>query len=290
MSSKDMIIASKKLNKCLSRINCSLFNLDILRCRAIYGDVDTACSSVHSHSYYELHLCLTQQGRFQINEDDITLNCGEFFLLTPKTNHIVYPYPVDYSELVIAFEFAGESEVREYLNSTESFHFQGIATPFMMSAASDMLRHAAEERYGYAEFVSSIATCFFIDLFATVAKKLEKNTISADEKYIDDRIKLIKKYIEDNIDKKILTEDIASHVNVSVRHLNRIVKNSENMSVTEMIRAIRIKRAKKLLMTTQLSLSEIAEATGFCDSYHLGKVFKKVENVTPGFHRKDVHK
>ena len=55
----------------------------------------------------------------------------------------------------------------------------------------------------------------------------------------------MKKYIKDNVDKKILIDDIANLINLSSRHLNRIVKESENMNVTELIQSIRIKRAKR---------------------------------------------
>lgn len=288
--SKNGVVASKRLNKYLSSVNNGLFSLDIIRCRAVYGSIDTACSSLHSHSYYEIHLCLSSQNSFQVDGKTLTLKNGDFFLLTPRTEHIVYSYEKNYSEFVVAFDFLGESEIKEYLENDGAILYQGTATNFMMTSVESMLSCAIEEKYGCGEFLSSLASCFFIELFAVIAKRLEKPSTAETAKYTDDRMSLVKKYIQDNVDKKILTGDIANHINVSSRHLNRIVKDSENMSVTELIRSIRIKRAKKLLMTTQMSLSEIAEATGFCDSYHLGKIFKKVENITPGFHRKDVHK
>lgn len=288
--SKNGVVASKRLNKYLTAVENSLFKLDIIRCRAVYGDADTACSALHSHSYYEIHLCLSGQNSFQIDGKVTTLKKGEFFLLMPKTEHIVYSYEKDYSEFVVAFDFPGESEVKEYLKADGVASHHGTATAFMMSSVDSLLNCAIEEKYGCSEFLSSLASCFFIDLFALVAKRLEKASTDENTKYIDDRISLVKKYIKDNVDKKILIDDIANHINVSSRHLNRIVKESENMNVTELIQSIRIKRAKKLLTTTTMSLSEIAEATGFYDSYHLGKIFKKFENVTPGFHRKDVHK
>lgn len=284
MSQKTMIIASKRLNKYLSLVNNGLFQLEILRCRTVYGDVDTACSSLHSHSYFELHLCLSDENSFEINNEVITLKKGEFFLISPKTDHIVYPYGKKYSEFVIAFEFVGDCEIR---NTLKSCVYKHKASHFMMQSVNEMINYVLEEKYGCKEFLESILSCFFIDMFAITVNKLDK---TFGGKLTDDRIKLVKTYIEDNIDKKILVDDIANHINVSVRHLNRIVKEAESMNATELIRSIRIKHAKHLLMTTKKTLSEIAEATGFCDSYHLGRIFKSVEGITPGEHRKDIHK
>ena len=123
------------------------------------------------------------------------------------------------------------------------------------------------------------------------AKKIEdESVIQLNTKENDDRIKIVKKYIEDNIDKKILSSDIANQVNISTRHLNRLIEASEKSSVAELIRRTRIKHSKKLLKSTQLSMSEIAYQSGFSSSFHFSKAFKALEGVTPGAYRKDINK
>ena len=204
---------------------------------------------------------------------------------------MVHPYRQGYCELVAAFQFTKNSQISSYLEQSDAPFFHAKATDSMLALIPDMLKHALEEKYGYYEYVSSLVSCFLIDLFATVAKSM-----TADQnapvflKENDDRIKIVKDYIRDNIDKKILSTDIAKHVNISTRHLNRLVKASEKASVAELIRRTRIKHAKNLIMTTQLSLSEIADQSGYTSAFHFSKAFKAIEGITPGTYRKDINK
>ena len=52
------------------------------------------------------------------------------------------------------------------------------------------------------------------------------------------------------------------------------------------LNSIRLEQAKQLLLTTHLSLSEIAVRTGFSDVYYFSRVFKKALNVSPACFRK----
>ncbi len=282
------VLASKRLNKVLSVIKNNLFCIEVLWCRTVYDNVDVPNPAMHSHSFYELHLCLSAQNTFETENKTIVLKRGEFMLLSPGTKHTVHNYDKGYSELVLAFDFIGECNICNYFKSDNSPLYINTSTEFMMNAVSNMLNHIIDEKYGYSEYITHLASCFFIDLFAVIAKKIDDDITIVKEN--DNRVEEVKKYISNNIDKKLKADEIARYVNISQRHLNRIIKNSENASVTELIRRMRIKHAKKLLMSTQKTLAEIAYETGFGSSFHLIKTFKSIEGITPGAYRKDFNK
>lgn len=50
---------------------------------------------------------------------------------------------------------------------------------------------------------------------------------------------------------------------------------------------IRMEKAKKLLLSTSLSVAEVAEQSGYGDYRVFTKVFKKNEGVTPSQYRRD---
>ena len=50
---------------------------------------------------------------------------------------------------------------------------------------------------------------------------------------------------------------------------------------------VRMEKAKKLLLTTALSIAEVAEQSGYGDYRVFTKVFKKSEGVTPSQYRRD---
>ena len=61
------------------------------------------------------------------------------------------------------------------------------------------------------------------------------------------------------------------------------------MNLAELMRHMRIEKAKKLLASSYDSLDVIAEKTGFLSGSILGRTFKSVEGCTPGQYRKDIN-
>ena len=49
----------------------------------------------------------------------------------------------------------------------------------------------------------------------------------------------------------------------------------------------RIRRAQALLIDTNASLDDVAEATGFADAVHFGRTFRKLTGATPAAWRHD---
>lgn len=89
MPPKNALVASKKLNKIISVVENNLFNLEVMWFRTVYEGAEIPNTALHSHSFYELHLCLSSANYFEINGSEIYLQKGEFLLLPPKTKHIV---------------------------------------------------------------------------------------------------------------------------------------------------------------------------------------------------------
>ena len=96
-----------------------------------------------------------------------------------------------------------------------------------------------------------------------------------------------KKYIHDNLDKKITINDICSTVNCSKTTLIAAFKKEFGITVNTAITREKMEEAKKLLTAGKLSINEIAHATGFYDQSYFSKVFFAEYGVTPSEFRKD---
>jgi AraC-like DNA-binding protein len=80
--------------------------------------------------------------------------------------------------------------------------------------------------------------------------------------------------------------DLAMQCGLSVRHFTRAFQASTGLTPHEWLQKCRIDRAKTLLTTTELTLSEIGEACGFADQSHLSRVFVRVVGTPPGSWRR----
>ena len=93
-------------------------------------------------------------------------------------------------------------------------------------------------------------------------------------------------YIHENYDHKILLENIAEAASVSSRECIRCFQDCIHKTPFDYVQDYRIRQAEKLLTETNLSVTEIAYATGFSGSAYFGKVFKNLTGKTPGNYRK----
>lgn len=94
--------------------------------------------------------------------------------------------------------------------------------------------------------------------------------------------------MEQEIEGTVLIGDIARRLSVSRRTLEERFRKSLDMSPLHALRLLRMHRAKQLLKDDTMRISEIAVATGFCDTSHFTKAFTKLEDCTPGAYRANV--
>jgi AraC-like DNA-binding protein len=97
------------------------------------------------------------------------------------------------------------------------------------------------------------------------------------------------KYIRENLDRELSREEVARHVGVSPGHLSELLKERTGRSFVELLRETRIQSACKMLVQTEVPLSEIAAACGFCDQSYFSHVFKDVRGMTPKQYRSGAH-
>ena len=78
----------------------------------------------------------------------------------------------------------------------------------------------------------------------------------------------------------------AEQLHTTSQQLNTITKNYLNKTVPDLLRERLIAEAKRLLVYSSLTISEIAYQLNFNDNSYFNRFFKKAENVTPEQFRK----
>ncbi|MCK7556108.1 response regulator [Chitinophaga sedimenti] len=96
----------------------------------------------------------------------------------------------------------------------------------------------------------------------------------------------IVKFIEDNFsDDSLSAAHLEKHMNLSKMQLYRKLKALSNMTPGEFIKCIRLKEAAQLLVTTQLTVTEIFYRTGFNNQSYFFREFKKQYQCSPNEYR-----
>jgi AraC-like DNA-binding protein len=89
-----------------------------------------------------------------------------------------------------------------------------------------------------------------------------------------------RKYIEENLDRKILAETLAKELAVSLRQLQRFFKEELDTTPTSFITLIKLEKAAEMMKSGK-NVTEAAFAAGFNDSSYFSRVFKKYFGIPP---------
>ena len=120
------------------------------------------------------------------------------------------------------------------------------------------------------------------------AKKLFH--IGKPKKSKDDIIEKTIKYINENISSNLSLKTLAENVSFSHIHFHNCFKNAVGKTLHEYIEEERLKIATELLITTDMTLSEIAYRCGFSSQAYFSYVFKQKMHLTPREYAKEIHK
>ena len=103
----------------------------------------------------------------------------------------------------------------------------------------------------------------------------------------EDIIVRARKYIDENYHDNIDRNDVAAVAFVTPNYLSKLFKNSMNMNLREYINQLRVEEAKRLLLSTSMSVSEIASYVGYFNISYFSTVFHKMVGVSPFDWRRD---
>ena len=93
-------------------------------------------------------------------------------------------------------------------------------------------------------------------------------------------------YLAANYRQKFSLSEVAARFYLSPYYLSRLFKRVTGQSIVDYINNRRIEAAQKLLETTELSISAVAEQTGFASAAHFRRVFHEVMGTGPLQYRK----
>ena len=92
-------------------------------------------------------------------------------------------------------------------------------------------------------------------------------------------------YIISHYTEKFSLQEMAGALFVNGSYLTRVFKRHTGTTPLNYHHLIRCKKAKELLASTDMSISEIGEAVGYVTPSHFSHIFRKMEGLTPGDYR-----
>ena len=96
----------------------------------------------------------------------------------------------------------------------------------------------------------------------------------------DERLLEITNYIYANY-KDVTLDDLAEKFFLSKPYLSKYIKEKSGMTFGDILKKIRMKKARAMLKGSNATVESIAESVGYQNVEHFNRVFKKMYNLTP---------
>lgn len=145
----------------------------------------------------------------------------------------------------------------------------------------DLLSHAAEEKTGYQQLISSIV----IYILGQVYFRYRNETFT--DSYAVIKINEARDIMKQNIEVEISPKQIAENLGVSYSWFRKMFKKYVDVSPAQYYANLKFLRAKELLDTTEVSITDIAYTLSFENVGQFSTFFHKKEGMPPLQYRKE---
>ena len=110
------------------------------------------------------------------------------------------------------------------------------------------------------------------------------------EKQDERTISGITGYMQEHLCEEISLSILSKEFHLNPQYVSQLFKNEIGVGFLTYLTNVRLEKAKKLLVSTSLSIAKVAEQCGYSDYRVFTKVFKMMEGITPSQFRRDFFK
>ena len=212
------------------------------------------------------------------------IKAGTMILLFPGEWHSYHPdIDTGWDEYWVGFRGPHIDKRVEngFFSCKEPLHHIGISSG-IVSLYEEILRIAAEEKFGYQQMASSIV----LHILGSMYYKEKNNSFT--DRYVIDKINEARILMRDFENMKT-AEEIAREIGVGYSWFRRVFKEYTRVSPAQYQLQLRLLRAKELLTSSNMNISEIAYALKFENIGQFSTFFKHKEGITPSEFRERNH-
>lgn len=248
------------------------------------------------HWHAELELIVIKKGRGIVSVDleKRSVSSGDIILIRPGQLHSIeqdQDHIMEYENIILKPELliSGENDlcavrfILPFINGdipSETFltpvlsYYRDVSEYIRQI---DLLCDARTE--GYQLAVKGLLFQFF---YMLISNRLKKETAPASRTKSLEKMKTILKYVEEHYAEHISIDDMASLTYYSKSHFMKFFKQRMGTGFIEYLNEYRLTMAKRLLKSSDASVLEIAEQSGFDNLSYFNRVFKRKYGMPPG--------
>ena len=257
--------------------------------------------SLHFHPEIQITLILSGFGEFIIGGKKGKFEPGNLFIIDQNEPHIFHSDISFYNnqDLIshsLSVFFSRNSFGESFFDSKELFSIKDFIDKFSQGIQIKNLPQKIQKIF-INHFTAEPLKKF--QLFINLLDKLKNceniNYLNQEAKIIkasksgDDKLNKVFNYISENFKEEITLKEAAQISNMSIPSFCRYIKKRTRKTFTSLVNDLRIYEAQKLLVKTELSVSEIAYEVGFRNLSHFNRKYKQSTGKSPRNYKADMN-
>jgi transcriptional regulator GlxA family with amidase domain len=155
------------------------------------------------------------------------------------------------------------------------------------AAAMDMMLHFIGRQHGLA-VASAVAEDF---IYNRMRGSETPQRLSTSQKYAlrNHKLRRLTDLLDSQLERRVDVSELANTSRLSARQVHRLFKTHLGMSPQAYHRKLRLQRARDMLRQTELTVLEIAMASGFTSSSDFSRVYRRTFRQSPHEDRASVY-
>ncbi|MBP3961872.1 MULTISPECIES: AraC family transcriptional regulator [Paenibacillus] len=247
---------------------------------------------INWHYHREIELLLVITGELDVNIEDecIKLQTGDIALIGARQLHRDRSMSSPLNYIVLQFDleqFIDQSSMpymrffSETKNPLSRANYIFQENESARAEASECIRGVLQEvttkQSGY-----ELAVSMYIKKLLLLLIRGDSRKVLADHDDFDRaRLRGVIDYVEEHLTDRIQVEEVSKLANMSYYYFVKFFKKAIGMSFTEYVNYRKIKWAERILLTKDLSVSEVGDRIGMPNMAHFYKMFKKYNDCSP---------
>lgn len=242
---------------------------------------DYAMTSAHYHDTHELYILEKGTTRYLIGDNIYFLEPFDMIFVPKGVFHKTNAEKSQSTERILfSFDDRFISDAyQEYIEQLKRDNFIRIPAEKQHNIKELINRIEREERHKSKDY-RELQKLLLGELLVLISRyRIKPENKNTDGSYLV--VKEAVKYISENYSTELGLDFLAKKFALSTSHFSRLFKEITGIGINEYINNIRIIAAEKMLIETNLPITQIANRCGFNDSNYFATVFKKIKGISP---------
>lgn len=248
--------------------------------------------SEHWHEDMEFMFIMEGSLEYSVNGESIHLEAGEGIFVNSRRIHSNYSPKGKYCVFLCVILHPSYLCVSNYveqkfitpMTDTSSFDYLLLSKDDWTGEIIDTIVNIFEHGEPDTLELEILESCFKVARLMYHNIDLSKTKSTASNVHVN-TFKEMMLYIQEHYMEKVSLEEIASAGNVGKTLCTKIFKHFVQSTPTEYLIKYRINKSLELLTGSDLSVTDIAYATGFTSASHFTKTFREQLGYTPNKYR-----